>query len=151
MPGSFCPRLTPARRAASVVLGCAAAITQMAGAEELRVNVLGLQSDQGKAVAKLYREGEDIFKLPGLQQTAPISACRATLVFKDVAPGRYALIVFHDINANGQLDHNLVRLPAEPLGYSNGFQPGLLSGMPDSRKLAFTLGTQDLSLDIAIK
>lgn len=124
---------------------------QPADTHELRVNVLGLQSDQGQAVAKLYREGEDIFSLPGLQMVQTITARKAMIVFKDLAPGHYAIVVFHDVNGNGQLDHNLLRLPAEPLGFSNGFQLGLLSGKPDSHKLAFAIGAGDLAIDITVR
>lgn len=41
-----------------------------------------------------------------------------TFVFRDLAPGRYAVAVQHDLNGNGVVDRNLVGLPKEPWGVS---------------------------------
>jgi uncharacterized protein (DUF2141 family) len=38
--------------------------------------------------------------------------------FDDLAPGRYAVEAYHDVNANGRLDANLLRIPKEPVGAS---------------------------------
>ena len=56
---------------------------------------------------------------------------------KGLPAGPYAVVVVHDVNANGEIDHTLLRLPAEPLGFSRGFRLGLLSGMPTFEKLSF--------------
>jgi uncharacterized protein (DUF2141 family) len=124
---------------------------QQAVPHDLRVNVLGLQNPDGQAIVRLYREGDDLFGSPRLQLAAPIANLAASGVFKTLEPGRNACIAFDDANGNGQLDHNLLRLPAEPLGFSNGFQLGLLSGKPDTHKLAFTLGAEDLAINITVR
>jgi len=51
---------------------------------------------------------------------SPAQAGSVRLVFKDVAPGRYAFSVFHDANANGRLD-----MPTEGFAFGNdaGFPP----------------------------
>lgn len=118
---------------------------------DLSINVLGLQSTDGQVVAQLFQEGDDVFATPRLRQTKAILERQAALVFSGLEAGRYAVIVFHDINGNGQLEHNVLRLPAEPLGFSNGFQLGLFSGMPNSHKLAFTLSRDKQSLDILVR
>jgi MipA family protein len=41
--------------------------------------------------------------------------------FDGLAPGRYAVMVFHDANANGALDQNFMGIPREPLGFSRGY------------------------------
>ncbi len=40
--------------------------------------------------------------------------------FDDLAPGRYAVAVFHDVNGNGELDRIPPGVPTEPYGFSNG-------------------------------
>lgn len=141
----------------ALLLGTLAVLTRhsalaqpQAESHSLRVNV-GLQGGQGDVVAKLYREGDDLFGTPRLQLSRPVAGRQARIVFLALAPGRYAVVVFHDINGNGLLDHNLLRLPVGPLGFSNGFELGLTSGRPDSRKLAFALGSGDLAIDIAVR
>ena len=42
-----------------------------------------------------------------------------TQVCQNVLPGIYAVIVFHDVNSNGKLDHGILG-PKEPYGFSNG-------------------------------
>ena len=38
---------------------------------------------------------------------------------RDVAPGDYAVSVFHDENSNGKLDRNFMGMPKEGVGKSN--------------------------------
>ena len=45
---------------------------------------------------------------------------REVLTIKGLAPGTYAIAVYHDANDNGEFDTTLVGLPAEGLGFSNG-------------------------------
>ena len=42
-------------------------------------------------------------------------------VFDGLAPGRYAVLAFHDRNANGVLDQNFMGIPREPLGFSRRY------------------------------
>lgn len=39
--------------------------------------------------------------------------------FEGVAPGKYAIKAYHDINANGRLDTNFMGIPKEPYGFGN--------------------------------
>ncbi|OOG46379.1 hypothetical protein B0B52_03230 [Polaromonas sp. A23] len=117
----------------------------------LHVNVLGLQNSHGQVVAHLFREGGDVFGKPYAKQRQPVSDQPVIVTFVNLEPGRYALIAFHDINGNNDLDHNIFRLPAEPLGYSNGFELSLLSGLPDSKKLAFSVGPNTQTVAITVK
>jgi uncharacterized protein (DUF2141 family) len=40
-----------------------------------------------------------------------------------VEPGEYAVAVYHDLNANGELDKRIFGIPKEPYGFSNNFRP----------------------------
>jgi len=44
---------------------------------------------------------------------AAIDGNRAVCEFKDVTPGTYAVIVFHDENQNSKLDKNFMGIPQE--------------------------------------
>lgn len=44
---------------------------------------------------------------------------KLTVVLKDLPDGPLALTLYHDVNANGKLDFNLMGIPTEPYGFSN--------------------------------
>jgi uncharacterized protein (DUF2141 family) len=139
----------------AVVAWCCAlqvqAQTQDAGDLTLQINVLGLNSSRGQVVANLFLEGDDVFGQPRAKQTQAIVEKHAQLTFQRLKAGRYAVIVFHDINGNNDLDHNLFHFPAEPLGYSNGFELTLFSGLPNSHKLAFDISSPSSPINITVK
>ncbi len=49
-----------------------------------------------------------------------LSGGTATCAFTDMPAGTYAVVAMHDKNANGKMDTNMVGLPKEPIGFSNG-------------------------------
>lgn len=118
---------------------------------DIVVHANGFSHDHGQAIASLFREGQDVFQKPYLRTVAKIDQGKATLVFPHLEYGNYALMVFHDENGNDDLDHNVLRFPAEPLGYSNGFKLTLFSGMPNFEKLHFSFGAGAKPVDITVK
>lgn len=55
---------------------------------------------------------------------------------KNVPPGQYALLVYHDENENDRIDKNFMGIPKEPLGFSNRYRP---KGPPRYSRAAFSL------------
>lgn len=49
-----------------------------------------------------------------------ISGKDASFEFSDIKPGKYAIVVIHDENRNGELDTNLFGIPTEGHGFSSG-------------------------------
>lgn len=119
------------------LLAQAAAADPMSG--DLTIVVGGFKNDRGQVIANLFREGDDVMKIDKvyLHVRESISGNRAQLIFRNLPYGKYAVSVFQDENGNGILDHNFMHFPAEPLGFSNGFQLGLFSGLPSFEKLQF--------------
>lgn len=117
----------------------------------LSVQAGGFAHNQGQSIASLFRQGDDVFGAPYVRVTAPIMQGKSTLMFADIQPGDYALIVFHDENNNNDLDHNFLHLPAEPLGFSNGFELSLFSAMPSFEKLHFSYTLDSKPLQISVK
>ncbi|HEX5684516.1 MAG TPA: DUF2141 domain-containing protein [Ideonella sp.] len=117
----------------------------------LTVQATGFAHERGHAVAKLFAEGDDVFG-PGRQTaSAETHAGQALFQWANLAPGRYAVIVFHDENDNGTLDHNLLRLPAEPLGFSNGWSLSWRSGMPSFDKLQFQFTPDMPTVEVRVR
>lgn len=142
------------RVSAIVLLAVFMAAPAWAGAEpeaDLIVQVSGFKYDRGQAVANLFREGDDIFGKPHARVAAPIVQGKSTLVFAHLPLGAYAVTAFHDENGNNDLDHNILRFPAEPLGFSNAFRLSLFSGMPSFEKLRFVFDAASKPLEITVK
>ncbi len=106
----------------------------------LEVDAIGFDNHRGHAIAKLYRPGDNVLA-PGSYRRVKVEirGGEAQLRFEDVPEGTYALVVFHDENDNGEIDHNFLHIPKEQLGFSRGFRPGVIAGMSSFEKLAFEL------------
>lgn len=94
------------------------------------------ESDIGPVVANLFREQDDLPKKPFRTSSAMIKNGTATIVFDNLPHGNYALILFHDRNANNIIDHRF-GLPYEQIGFSNSWRLSIFSGMPSFNKLKF--------------
>lgn len=117
----------------------------------LVVRASGFLDSSGQAVAKLFLPGDNVKAKGRWELSSPIRQGRAEFRFQYLNRGAYAVVVFHDQNANGVIDHNALRFPSEPLGFSNGFALGLLSGLPTFGKLRFELVADEQTLDITMK
>ncbi len=73
---------------------------------------------------------------------------RAAVSFKNLTPGRYAVILFHDENGNGKLDKNFWGVPTEPYGFSNNAEGTF--GPPGFDDAALTLDGSDRAVAIEL-
>ncbi len=48
-----------------------------------------------------------------------VSGQSAIVTFKDLPAGEYAISLFHDVDADGELDSGFMGIPKEPYGFSN--------------------------------
>lgn len=85
----------------------------------LDVPVSTVRSSRGHVFVALYDQPN--WLKPGrFLAYRKVSARQGTVVarFGAVRQGRYSVAVFHDENANGRIDKNLIGLPAEGFGFS---------------------------------
>jgi uncharacterized protein (DUF2141 family) len=130
---------------------------------EFRITVAGIRSSSGTVLIGLYDSAEsfdraielsdkegflnDPSRVAGAAMKA--NAARASgVVFLNLSPGRYGIIVFQDENGNGRLDKNVWGVPTEPYGFSNNAQ-GFL-GPPTFADAAMTLDGSNEPVDIAL-
>jgi uncharacterized protein (DUF2141 family) len=132
-------------------------------AATLTVTVLGLRSDAGELLVGVYDSA------PGFKSAVADSAKKSALLpekwrvagaslraqagaqsitFRQLPPGRYAIIAFHDENDNGLLDENAMGVPLEGYGFSNDAQ-GFLSA-PSFAAAAITLPNATDHIDTSI-
>lgn len=136
---------------ALLVLTAQSAQADDSPAADLVVHVSGFKHQRGQAIANLFYEGDDIFKAARSRVVSAVPKEMAVLVFPNIKPGHYAVLVFHDENSNGDLDHNLLRFPAEPWGFSNDFELTLFSGLPSFKKVAFAFEASVGPISIRVK
>lgn len=142
--------MCPTRAVISVLLLAASLAGASAQIRCLRIEASGFATARGHAVLRLYRPGDDVPRAPALALRASIADGGARFCV-DVPPGDYAAVVFHDQNDNGEVDHNVLGLPSEPLGFSGGYRMGLTSGMPSFDKLKFRFTTGMAPVRITVK
>ena len=132
-------------------------------ASELRVTVDGIRSSHGTILIGLYDSPESFNRAIELSDKEGFlndpnrfaavalranAAMMSSVVFTNLNPGQYAIILFHDENGNGKLDKNALGVPTEPYGFSNNVQ-GFL-GPPAFRKAAMLLNAGDKAVRITL-
>lgn len=126
---------------------CLFAATGAAAAADLRVQVLGVQHDRGEIRLLLFDREEGFRKedkaLRVLQ--LPARPGMSAAVVRDLPPGRYAVIAYHDENGDGRLNLRLGMFPKEGYGLSNDPKP---LGPPKFADAAFDLPAAGLGVDV---
>ena len=87
---------------------------------DLVLEVTGARSASGTVVATLFDSEDTFLRMPASEKRVSLSPDgKATVVFADIAPGDYAISIFHDADADGELDTGLFGIPNEDVGFSN--------------------------------
>ena len=110
---------------ATIGLACFALLAaKTAIAADLEVRIDGLRSAEGHVHVALHQRLEDVDFPDGAGVVA--ASFRAAvagsmrLVFADLPPGNYAVAAFHDADGDGELTRNVLGMPTEGYGFSNG-------------------------------
>ena len=123
-----------------------------AAAADLEVRIDGLRSADGDVRVALHRQLlEGAF--PADDGVVAASIRRADegavrFVFADVVPGAYAVAAFHDADGDGTLNQNVVGMPTEGHGFSNGAR-GFM-GPPNFEDAAVTVGESEAAVSITV-
>ncbi len=127
-------RLTTQIAAALIGIAATALPFSTIFAAELAVTVKGVRSDKGNIMAQLFKADAALGK--AVQAAGTVQPARLgtlELVFSNLAPGDYAVMLFHDENGNTKMDSNIVGIPTEGYGFSNdakgSFGPPKFSAM----------------------
>jgi len=120
---------------ASLLLG-------QAGAANLEVAVQKVSGSNGKIKLMLFdreegfRKEEKARQVQALPLVAAAGATTSAIntVFRELPPGRYAVVVYHDENNDGQLNRRFGMFPTEGYGLSTNKKP---SGPPKFKDAAF--------------
>ena len=126
------------RRVALFTAGLILSSGLLAAGNTLDITVKGVRDDQGMVRAGIYNSAETFPKEgKAMARTAtPAKAGSVALLFTDLPPGKYAVILYHDENNDGQMDKRFGMIPIEGYGLSNNIKA---SGKPSFDQCAFEI------------
>ena len=114
----------------------------------LKLTISNIKSVEGNIMVAVYNAtqkflGEEmvIGKIEKVTQTGDM-----TIQFNDLPYGEYAISVYHDKNANQDLDTNLFKIPTEPYGFSNNAKGSFGPPNFDAAKINFNADNQQHSI-----
>jgi uncharacterized protein (DUF2141 family) len=120
-------------------------------AGRLEVNLHGLRSDKGIVRLCLTRDARYFPGCKGDPHARHLSAPAgkaASIAFADLPEGHYALSVFHDENANGELD-KFAKIPREGFGFSRN--PAIRFGPPHFGDVRFAVPAGQVRQDVRFR
>jgi uncharacterized protein (DUF2141 family) len=115
------------------------------------VQIEGLSDSEGYVMVSVFGS-EEAYK-EGSPKTAKakveVADQKALAVFNDLKYGIYAVAVFHDRNANGKMDRNILGIPKESYGYSNNVRGSF--GPPSFTKARFEFDSPEKQIKIKLE
>lgn len=130
----------------TILIGIMLFVSSMLTAQKqhITVHMENISTDKGTVKFALYDETN--FLLQPLQSvTAKIIAGKTSIVFKEVIPGSYAIVCYHDKNDNNQMDFQSNGMPLEDYGSSNNV---MSYGSPNFEAVKFIVTDKNIVLNI---
>jgi uncharacterized protein (DUF2141 family) len=121
-------------------------------AADLVVRVSGVAEPLGQIGCSLFA-GPDGFPMDNGKARVlwlPADAKGLTCRFTDVAAGRYAVALGHDVNGNRRVDTNFVGMPTEQWGVSRNTRPTLRAPRFDEAVFEIAADAGELVIDIKV-
>ncbi len=110
----------------------------------ITVTVVNVSSNKGKVSYALY-DKNSFMKKPIQTQSDSPKGNKSTVTFKNITPGNYAVVCFHDANSNDQMDFQSNGMPIEDYGASNN---SMSFGPPNFEDSKFEVSDKNVTLEI---
>lgn len=109
---------------AGIALVAGLSLAMPASAEQLIVDIVGIKRLGGSLMVAVFDSADAWENTESAVAKAKesVSGPKVRLVFSDLAPGSYAVKLYHDENSNGILDKNMLGIPSEGYGFSNNLK-----------------------------
>lgn len=122
--------------------------TQSLFAQNLTLEVQGIEKVTGKLYVAIYNSSESFMKKPLTGFVVEVKDKVMSIPCKGLPAGTYAFSMYQDENGNGKLDTAAFGIPTEKFGFSNDAQ-GVM-GPPSYEKCSFTF-SEDTTLVVHLK
>jgi uncharacterized protein (DUF2141 family) len=112
-----------------IVIGAVLAPLTPAAAQPtcVKAKISGFRAGTGKLYISIYDSQEAFLKIGKETATNVVTVSRKDTVvetcFSGLAPGWYAIALYHDEDDNKKMNSGLFGIPLEPYGLSNNFRP----------------------------
>lgn len=110
--------------------GCGSALAETAAATPasdatLTVTFEQIEAPSGQILLSLYdnETAHDAGGKPVRAAMAKVDGKAVSVRFEGLAPGRYAIKAFHDVDGDGKMKTNPFGMPLEPFAFSNNAKP----------------------------
>jgi uncharacterized protein (DUF2141 family) len=125
--------------------------TQSPQENVIHIETRRMRNSNGQVMCALY-SSPDGFPKKSEKAFAHVNSAiadkQALCEFSGIAPGTYAVSVFHDENSNGKLDTNFMGIPREGVGASNDARGHLGPPKFDAAAFHFSGGRINLTIKI---
>lgn len=119
-----------------------------ASAADLTIHVDDVKAAGGRIEVAVYNSAGTFLKTAASAAGTAAVADANTVVFRDLPAGDYAFAVFHDANANGKLDKNMLGIPTEDYAFSNNALGKM--GPPSFEQARFTLPAAGATVRVSL-
>ena len=119
--------------------------------QKLTVNVHGVKELKGHLVIELMNKStyeDDVENSPKYIATILVTKHKQEHTFIDLSEGDYAVLVYHDLNSNNDLDFSVFSGPEEPVGASNNAVSSF--GLPDWEDVKVSILKSHKLIDITL-
>jgi len=114
----------------------------------LTVEVTQIDKPKGKIHLALYREGQQFLKeKPMLGRVVAVND-KTVRIALPIEPGTYAVVLYQDLNGNGELDKKMFGIPKEPYGFSRNFKPVFSGPTFDDCKVEVKEGETTITINL---
>jgi uncharacterized protein (DUF2141 family) len=117
-------------------------------ANRLLIQIEGVKSSQGQIAVSIYDSKAGFLKREMVNTYDPAKVGVTTVCVSLPHPGEYAVVAYHDANANRDLDQGLLGIPKEGYGFSNNVRPVLSA--PSFAAAGFNAGPGDTNVAIQL-
>lgn len=131
-----------------VVINIGFSFAQTDETVNVTVNILNLNSNNGKVFVGLYKTKESFLNKGYKYLSTEIKNNTSTVTFKDVPNGVYAISMYHDENDNDKMDSNFLGIPKEDYGCSNNAK-GFM-GPPKWEDAKFVVANKSITQNIKL-
>ena len=113
----------------------------------LTVRIEGIEEVKGEIEFCLFDNDEDFMYKAVRCTYVPVNSKSTSYQFTNITAKDYAVVIYHDLNDNRDLDTGWMNIPTEPYGFSNN--PSTRFGPPNFKKASFTVdGDKEISISL---